>query len=699
MANQAPPEAFAVQEDRHIDENHPYDGSGLAPRTCTDLPCMVVFLMCMLGMVCMTVYAYREGDHRRLTHGYNYRGELCGVDKKVRDKPLVYWCASGRMLESGAPAALDLDFPACVEKCPHDDTVNMACLGVEQVKVQESGEEPFITRRTVVTQSTVSQSSYPCKEFGGLYCLPHMSALGLPKDGALMRSLTDSSGPLGTPWARVTAAAGGLYRCRFLVAGCLVVAVVLGYGYLLLLRTHAEPLVKTTLLMLVVLLLVMGVYFMAGSVLRGGALEGWEARNCLFREMDQAAARGISVAVGILSFVLGLALLICACAAQEQILTALDCVEAACECIFSMPSLLVQPLLEGIWRICMAAVLISGFTSLLSTATMKANYLDIKGERVGGLTWSLSFSDEQRAMVAYFVLGGIWLLELSGALSQFVLSYSVVLWYYTPKPKGLGPNSPLIRGFVVGVIFHLGTLALGALLTCLLRPAHVLFGSLAQQVGPESKNPLCGAIAKCLSCCIERYQKYLQHLSGHAYIDVCISSASFCTAAQNSADFLAHEGGKVSALSGACFVACLAGVLGIGAVVGLLCYYCLAFSWQWAADDSPHYVANVHFVALATASLAASIAACFTLLVNHAADTLIYVFAWNKRHAHNTVQKYAPDSLADMTEYRPISKPGSTTGKQSGVLGAFGSMFQSKWKKSSEEEEHVVGPPERTLST
>jgi len=387
----------------------------------------------------------------------------------------------------------------------------------------------------------------------------------------------------------------------------------------------------------------------------------------------------------VLSLMLAVALLVGACAAQEQILTAVDCVEAACECIFSMPSLLVLPVLEAVWRICMAGVLIYGFTSLLSTATMKTNYMDIKGERVGGLTWSLAFSNEQRAMVACYVLGGTWLLELSGALSQFVLSYSVVLWYYTPKPKGSGPNSPLIRGFVVGVIFHLGSLALGALLTCLLRPAHLLLGSLAQHAGPGSNNAICGTVARCLGCCIERYQRYLQHLNGHAYIDVCISSSSFCTAAQNSADFLAHEGGKVSALSGACFVACFSGILGIATLVGLLCYYCLALSWRWAADDSPHYVANVHFVALVTAGLAAAIAACFALLVNHAADTLLYIFAWNKRHAHNTVQKYAPDSLADMTEYRPISKPGAKKGT-SGVLGGFSSMFQSKWKKSTEEE-------------
>lgn len=105
-------------------------------------------------------------------------------------------------------------------------------------------------------------------------------------------------------------------------------------------------------------------------------------------------------------------------------------------------------------------------------------------------------------------------------------------------------------------------------------------------------------------------------------------------------------------------------------------------------------MANVHFVALVTAGLAASIAACFTSLVNHAADTLLYVLAWNKQHAHNTVAKYAPDSLADMTEYRPLNTPGAKTGKQSGVLGAVSSIFQSKWKKSSEEEHLSSGSPE-----
>eukprot|EP00418_Pyrodinium_bahamense_P042562 CAMPEP_0179199888 /NCGR_PEP_ID=MMETSP0796-20121207/99456_1 /TAXON_ID=73915 /ORGANISM="Pyrodinium bahamense, Strain pbaha01" /LENGTH=106 /DNA_ID=CAMNT_0020904401 /DNA_START=104 /DNA_END=424 /DNA_ORIENTATION=+ len=96
---------------------------------------------------------------------------------------------------------------------------------------------------------------------------------------------------------------------------------------------------------------------------------------------------------------------------------------------------------------------------------MKSDYIKVNAMVVGGLTRSPEFSNESKCLVAYYLFGMFWLLELGNTVSQFVISYAVLLWYYTPKPKGSGPHVALVRGLVVGVAFHLGTLALGALLT------------------------------------------------------------------------------------------------------------------------------------------------------------------------------------------------------------------------------------------
>jgi len=146
----------------------------------------------------------------------------------------------------------------------------------------------------------------------------------------------------------------------------------------------------------------------------------------------------------------------------------------------------------------------------------------------------------------------------------------------------------------------------------------------------------------------------------------------------------------VLVLTGACFVYCVAGVLGIAGVCGLLTYILITTNEQWTASDSPQHVADPYFVSGVAAALAGSIAVCFMVIFDHTADTLLYAYVWNKSHGHNTVQKYAPESLAALTEYKPISKPnrrspsddnigtnGNTgnTEQRGGMFSAFSSFF------------------------
>lgn len=46
----------------------------------------------MVGLVEVMRYAWEKGDTRRIYHGINWEGELCGVDPAVKAKPLLYWC-------------------------------------------------------------------------------------------------------------------------------------------------------------------------------------------------------------------------------------------------------------------------------------------------------------------------------------------------------------------------------------------------------------------------------------------------------------------------------------------------------------------------------------------------------------------------------------------------------------------------------
>jgi hypothetical protein len=308
---------------------------------------------------------------------------------------------------------------------------------------------------------------------------------------------------------------------------------------------------------------------------------------------------------------------------------------------------------------------------------MVPEFISVHGEQVGGLKRHISFPDASKAMLAYYVVGFFWLLELTNSMSQFVISYSVVLWYYTAKPKGYGPHIPLIRGIIVGTIFHLGTLALGSFLIALCRPLRVVLGSIMGQVR-SGENPVCEKIAQCCDTALACYQQYVEFISRSAYIDVCISSSSFGAAARDSFGFIATEGGTVMALTGSCFIYCLAGILSIATLCSGFTYAVLVSNQAWTSESSPHHVGNPLFVTVVSALLAGIVAACFCAVIDHTADTLLYAYVWNKSHGHNTVQKYAPDTLAKLTEYKPISRTSRRhleSRRESG--GGRGNVFQA----------------------
>lgn len=50
------------------------------------------------------VYAYEKGNMRKLHHGVDYHGNICGVGEGVADKPFLYWCADAEE-ELDAPVA------------------------------------------------------------------------------------------------------------------------------------------------------------------------------------------------------------------------------------------------------------------------------------------------------------------------------------------------------------------------------------------------------------------------------------------------------------------------------------------------------------------------------------------------------------------------------------------------------------------
>lgn len=253
--------------------NPDLDNDGPHKHSCTDIFCLIVFLGFAGFIGYLTSYGNKNGDFRRLTHGFNYEGQLCGVDAAVVDKPMLYFCPKGgEML--GIPTGINTKAPVCVKKCPTvNDTNPISCLS------------PTAAMNSTVTDATgqvtqvinmISQSKatmpYPTKAILGLYCLPDLelvaakaASIGITPPVGLRSDLTDSDSPINNAGAKLLRDIGGLRRCTALLVGVAIAAMVLGFVWFALLYLCAKPLVYIAMLLIVLLLASISGFFLMGE--------------------------------------------------------------------------------------------------------------------------------------------------------------------------------------------------------------------------------------------------------------------------------------------------------------------------------------------------------------------------------------------------------------------------------------------------
>jgi len=394
-----------------------------------------------------------------------------------------------------------------------------------------------------------------------------------------------------------------------------------------------------------------------------GGRKAWEEANPFYNEnMTPKDAKQATFIAGAVFAVLGFVFLCVLCCCHSTIDTCCRVVGASTDAIFAMPGMLFMPAIELIFKFAMFSSLLFGLTFLVTAGEMDTKtYASVGGQEVNGLRRHFKYDDQQKGMLAYYIFGIFWLMEFGNSLGAFIVSYAVVGWYYTPKqPNGYKGHNVfgLLWGYIYAVTFHCGTLACGSLLIAIFRFLRMIFSAVAH-AGEAEGNPAMKCIAMILICCVKCFEKFFRFISKNAYIDVCITSDNFCGAAHNVMEFLAKQGKSIMMLHGICVFFSIAGVVGISSAVTKITYELITRVDRWKSDTSPQHIESPGFVAICTFIGAAFVSTSFMVIFDHTADTLLYVYCWNKAHGNNTVGKYAPDSLLTLVEHQDAVKENS----------------------------------------
>mmetsp|Transcript_148650 Transcript_148650/g.276974 ORF Transcript_148650/g.276974 Transcript_148650/m.276974 type:complete len:654 (-) Transcript_148650:180-2141(-) len=639
-------------QDEEIESNDDEDEyrAGHAPHRCTDIICLVIFAAALGFLGYITNYAIENGDYRRLYHGIDFRGRLCGVDLDDDNKTLgeyLYWCPSGYIDTSTDPEApsiqitgLDTEHPICVSTCPASSATTTNCVKLPPIltdpKVVNSETGSF---EQMVTYVFNAMPNYPSTVFAHRYCMP--------SDPTLKQVVTDALA--GDHVTKAMAEAGEFISAWLPLLLSSIIAFICGYAFLLLIKWLAFCIVLTCIAILTV-----GCY--AGSIVFIVAA---------FKEdFTTTGDQTWDIVISIAFFAVGTLFTVIACCAWNSIQTAIGCVEAACECMFALPTLILEPFINLIFQLGLLAFLLAGFALLISCGDIQkltlqeAAAISFPGSSMGGVLRSFEWSDEEAYYLLYYLFMIFWCMELMSALGQFVVSYAVQLWYFTPIEDGVKedvPSCAIFKGYCKGIFYHLGSLAFGSLIVALLQIFRVILGLIQKQTkAAAGDNKVVGCCLKCCQCCLWCFEKFIKFLNKNAYMDIAITSSNFCVAARRAMRVIIENAAAIAILNGATKVIEWLGLCAIVTGCVFLSYTMVTTIAPFNDETNEHYVEAPTFFAVICGFVAAVIARAFTSVFDTTADSVLYCFAVDcERRDKGDIQpheKFAPPKLAQVIQ-------------------------------------------------
>lgn len=637
MADKAEPMCFTKDDEEEAE-------LGEVRHHCTDPVCFLLFVAALAGLGMVLNYAQEHGDVRRITHGYNYKGDLCGVDAGVVSKPYLFWCRDPNT------QSLDFDHPICRETCPVNSNTHYSCY----FESQKTGQQPI----PMVAGSTIDQansfqvqrsiefrfkSDYPTRDLFGRYCVPDPTA-----EPTMYKALQAHLQQV--PGYSVFMKAASVKHAWPLLLISAAIALALGFIYLCLLRSLAKCLIWTSLVVLV-----LACFGAGGTVIyqaqTGNGLDGMPSTG---DSNWDTVVGGALIAVGVVAAFL-------ACCAAEAVNKACDVIEMACDCVWDLPSLLYEPLITFIIKFGSFCGLLYGFMWLLSCGQMSqmsdleyASVYDSSATIPKGVVKTFTYSDGEKRMILLYIFMIYWSMEFFTALGQYVLSFCVGKWFYTPKDEDghKHPDSCLLLWGYGTAVLHVGTIAYGSFIIATCRFVRAVLAFLARQAGKDG-NTLVKCLLECCMCLITCFQKTMEYINKNAYVDVAIFSNNFCTAAWRAFTFITEAGPTILVLNAACCVFMYAGIGCITSVCSYAIYLTTRSLPMFTEASSAQYVSDPLGVTLACGIVAFVVSYGFMSLFDTVADALLYCYARAVRREGSGVKDYTHDSLHNLCQGDP----------------------------------------------
>ncbi|XP_052896264.1 choline transporter-like 2 isoform X2 [Anopheles moucheti] len=568
----------------------------LSKRSCTDLPCLFLFVTFLCAWGYVAYYAVQHGDLNRLLVPIDSDGRKCGVDSEVHDEPYLMFFNITECAKIDVPISGCSTTQVCVKQCPTEDfdfeTANCNPSNLNEIRTKlickQTVKKTDLKTCQIIGEyiknkrcaQTVQQSTSFSKR-----CIPDVGTIS---NGArnVQQSVDEAIKNLklfiGTSQMIVEDILES-WRMILVFVACSVLASLI---LITMLRWIAKPMVWISIIG-VIAALSYGVYYSLREYqnIRANPVAAHvnvspnlsSLVNSWFKS-DQTWL-WILIALSIVLIVLLLVVLVL----RKRIVIAIALVKEGSKAVSASYSTVFFPLVPWILQ---AAVIVFSLLVLLFLASIgdpvyKINGLNTsisclcsngykEGDICDPVVFNENCKDSSRAhdqgrcidaachfqevdsptIVGYFhalnVVGFFWCICFVSAFSEMVLAFTFATWYWTRQKSRL-PFFVLTRGVTRTIFYHLGTLAFGSLIIAICK----IIRAFLEYVDHKLKgydNGVTRAILCCCRCFFWCLESFLKFLNTNAYIMCAIYGKNFCSSAKDAFSLLTRNVLRVIAL-------------------------------------------------------------------------------------------------------------------------------------------------------
>ncbi|KAL0488487.1 choline transporter-like protein [Acrasis kona] len=618
----------------------------------TDIPCCVLFVLFVVGMIALGVASFVIGNPTKLYRPTDYLGRRCGEDNSnvaagVLKIPRDIDCMNANADPKNTTAAtlcedkvkpfkvdltyqpflwfMDFSQPTtyggvCVQYCPSSTNTLPKCppeLNQTSIRLPSLMDTINITlgdycgftradNPTIFPPTNAMQLASTVLSFSSTLnrCVPIIRVNQLSNISSLLNGSTfasnivqEASFATAQVWSDVSRSWKVLLLSGF-------VSLFVAFMMLFLIRIFADVVVWGSLLF-------------CGLTISGAAAfmiwQGYTERQSLESKQLSTQLPNVVFYTGIaFAAIAGLYFLIVALFVG-RIRNAIGIIKEASKAIAYLPQLVLLPVSLSVLLCLLAAWWIAVSLFLFSYGT----------PQIVDYAVAYRLSTVTQGVFAYHLFGALWISQFLVALEYMIIASCIASWYWSRKKSLSVLGAPLWRAIIRVIAYHSGTVAFGSLLVAIVQFVRILFEKFVRELeGVHKSGKLVKALVWLVRIILWVFEKIVKTINKNAYIQCAMYGTSFVCAARDAMALILRNPVQMAVVTALANVVMFINKLAIAFLTALFAY-AIASKTTFLIDDAANNPINspilVGFIALLVGFVIGSL---FMTILDTAVDTI-----------------------------------------------------------------------------